>query len=189
MTNLEIKQMNGINVTDSRLVAEMIGKEHSKLLRDIRNLIKRNPDVENYFIKSTYTDAQGQSRPCYLLTKEGCELLTNKYKLQAHAGRLELRFLDGLEEALKPFNINDGIRQYSINVNNKHYRIDYYIQSLNIAIEYDENGHASYSYEEHEGRQKEIENKLSCKFIRVSDENTDAYNIGLVLKNIFTIIK
>ena len=31
--------------------------------------------------------------------------------------------------------------------------------SLNIAIKYDENGHASYKYEEHEGRQKEIEKR------------------------------
>lgn len=94
--------------------------------------------------------------------------------------RKEIEFLDQLEQALQPFNIK-GIRQFSI----LSYRIDYYIPSLNIAIEYDENEHSNYSYEQHEGRQKNIENQLKCRFIRISDDNTNSYNIGFVIKNIF----
>ena len=102
-------------------------------------------------------------------------------KLSIHV-RKEIEFLDELEDALSPFNIK-GIRQYSV-IDNK-YRIDYYIPSVNIAIEYDENNHRYYSYENHEGRQKEIENQLKCRFIRISDDNTNSYNIGFVIKNIF----
>lgn len=102
-------------------------------------------------------------------------------KLSIHV-RKEIEFLDELEDALSPFNIK-GIRQYSV-IDNK-YRIDYYIPSINVAIEYDENNHRDYSYEEHEGRQKEIEDQLKCKFIRISDDNTNSYNIGFVIKNIF----
>lgn len=94
--------------------------------------------------------------------------------------RKEIEFIDQLEETLKPFNLF-GIRQYKINS----YRIDYYIPSLNLAIEYDENDHKSYSYEAHEGRQKEIETTLKCRFIRVTDNNTNNFNIGLVLKEMF----
>ena len=43
---------------------------------------------------------------------------------------------------------------------NKTIQINIGYPSLNIAIEYDENGHASYKCEEHEGRQKEIEKNL-----------------------------
>ena len=100
--------------------------------------------------------------------------------------RKEIEFLNKLEESLKPFNIT-GIRQFPIDINYKHYRIDYYIPQLNIAVEYDENGHTSYTYEEHEGRQKEIEKELGCKFIRVTDNNSDEYNIGLVIKELFNI--
>ena len=102
-------------------------------------------------------------------------------KLSIHV-RKEIEFLDELEDALSPFDIK-GIRQYSV-IDNK-YRIDYYIPSVNIAIEYDENNHRYYSYENHEGRQKEIENQLKCRFIRISDDNTNSYNIGFVIKNIF----
>ena len=98
--------------------------------------------------------------------------------------RKEIKFLDKLEQALEPFNIK-GEKQYPININHKHYGIDYYIPQLNIAVEYDEKGHSSYTYEEHEGRQKEIEKKLVCRFIRVTDKKSDEYNIGLVFKKLF----
>ena len=181
---LTIINNNGVDVTDSRDVAKMIGKTHSNLMRDIRNLIKRNPECCEYFIESTYKDANNQIRNCYLITKKGREIMLNKYKLQSQAGRLEIKFLDGLEEVLSPFGIK-GIRQYPVDINNKHYRIDYYIPSLKVAIEYDENGHAGYAYEQHEGRQKEIEKELGCKFIRVTDKESDLYNIGLVVKGLF----
>lgn len=96
--------------------------------------------------------------------------------------RKEIEFLDSLEDALKPFNIQ-GIRQYNV----LSYRIDYYIPDLKIAIEFDENNHKNYAYEKHEGRQMQIEKVLGCRFIRVSDENTDSYNVGLVIKNIFSL--
>lgn len=98
------------------------------------------------------------------------------------SSRKEIEFIDQLEQSLQPFNLK-GIRQYSI----LSYRIDYYIPSLNVAIEYDENEHKNYSYEAHEGRQQEIEKVLNCRFIRVSDKNTNSYNIGLIIKNIFNI--
>lgn len=104
------------------------------------------------------------------------------FNINVVSTRKEIEFLDQLEESLKPFNIK-GIRQYHI----LSYRIDYYIPSLNIAIEYDENDHKNYTYEQHEGRQKEIEKELNCKFIRVSDKNTNSYNIGLVIKDIFNL--
>ena len=94
--------------------------------------------------------------------------------------RHEIKFLDKLEQALKPFNII-GKKQYNV----LNYRIDYYIPHLNIAIEYDENGHDYYTYEQHEGRQKEIEKELGCKFIRVIDKESDDYNLGYIIKKIY----
>lgn len=94
--------------------------------------------------------------------------------------RKEIEFLDLLERTLEPFGC-ECIRQY--NVLDK-YKLDLYIKDLNIAIEYDENNHKNYTYEQHEGRQKEIENELGCKFIRVSDSESNAYNVGLVIKEI-----
>jgi Rha family phage regulatory protein len=74
-------QENGMTI-DSREVAEMVDKEHGKLLRDIRTycdyLAEANLGLGKYFIESTYLDGNNQERPCYLVTKMGCELCASK---------------------------------------------------------------------------------------------------------------
>lgn len=73
---------NNIITKDSREVAEMVGKTHSKLMRDIRgyckNLAESKIGLGDYFIETTYKDANNQVRPCYLVTEKGCEFIANK---------------------------------------------------------------------------------------------------------------
>ena len=74
---------DGINVIESREVARMTGKRHDNLLRDIDGYIKvldqsSNLSSANFFIESTYTNNNNQSYKCYLLTKQGCEMVANK---------------------------------------------------------------------------------------------------------------
>src|SRR5690625_4544532 len=81
MNQLKVVSLNGQLVTDSRDVAEMIGKEHKTLLRDIRKYIeymgtKVNPS--NFFIESYYQDAYERNKVHYLLTKKGCDMVANK---------------------------------------------------------------------------------------------------------------
>lgn len=70
------------NKLDSREVAEMVGKEHSKLLRDIRNYVSQLAEAKiglgDFFIEDTYLDVNNQNRPCYLITKKGCEFIAHK---------------------------------------------------------------------------------------------------------------
>lgn len=67
---------------DSREVAEMVGKAHDKLLRDIRNYIEQlslaKIGESDFFIESTYKNERGKEYPCYLITKEGCEFIAHK---------------------------------------------------------------------------------------------------------------
>lgn len=67
---------------ESREVAEMVGKEHSKLLRDIRGyadtLREANIGLSDFFIESEYLSDQNKKQPCFLLTKQGCEMVANK---------------------------------------------------------------------------------------------------------------
>lgn len=66
----------------SNEVADMIGKEHSKLIRDIRTYIGYLGEAKigssEFFIESTYKSEQNKDLPNYLLTKQGCELVSNK---------------------------------------------------------------------------------------------------------------
>lgn len=70
-------------VIDSRDIAKMIGKSHAHLMRDIHDYIsdmEHNPKLDSaqFFIKSSYIDPNKRERPCYLLTKKGCEFVANK---------------------------------------------------------------------------------------------------------------
>ncbi|MGT4665921.1 ORF6C domain-containing protein [Enterococcus hirae] len=65
----------------SNEVAEMVGRTHDNVLKDIRNIIKQIGGVKNhesYFIESTYTNSQNKELPNYLLTKKGCELYSTR---------------------------------------------------------------------------------------------------------------
>lgn len=67
---------------DSRDVAAMVGKEHGKLLRDIRTyadyLTEANFGLSEFFLESSYKDVNNKEQPCYLITKQGCEMIANK---------------------------------------------------------------------------------------------------------------
>lgn len=68
---------------DSREVAEMLGKNHAHLCRDIAKYIEdisTNPNLDslNFFIEDSYIDQKGETRKQYKLTKMGCEFVGNK---------------------------------------------------------------------------------------------------------------
>ena len=85
MKELLVFNSNGKNVADSRDVAEMIGKSHAHLMRDISgyaqilcNSTESNFGLSDFFIPHTYKDSTGRTLPCYLLTKKGCDMVANK---------------------------------------------------------------------------------------------------------------
>lgn len=67
---------------DSREVAEMVKKDHSKLLRDIRtyieHLVEAKIGFNDFFRNSEYKDSIGRTLPCYHITKKGCEFIAHK---------------------------------------------------------------------------------------------------------------
>lgn len=79
----EMKKIQQIEQTlDSREVAEMVEKTHGKLIRDIRRyeeqLNEANIGSVDFFRESTYKDSKGEIRPCYQITKKGCEFIAHK---------------------------------------------------------------------------------------------------------------
>lgn len=75
--------MSRIEQTISSLeVADMTGKKHKNLLADIRGyvyeLAELNFQPGDFFYDSVYKDANNQTRPCYQITKKGCEFIAHK---------------------------------------------------------------------------------------------------------------
>jgi Rha family phage regulatory protein len=79
-----VNELITIRTLDSREVAEMLGKNHAHLCRDIAKyieVISENPKLDSlkYFIPSTFkVDGNNKTYVCYKLTKMGCEFVGNK---------------------------------------------------------------------------------------------------------------
>ena len=84
--NLQLFSFKGQPVLDSRNVAEMVGKRHDNLVRDIDRYILdieessklRNGSTTAFFIPSTYKSNNGRQYRNYLIPKQGCEFVANK---------------------------------------------------------------------------------------------------------------
>ena len=70
---------------DSREVAEMVGKRHANLLRDIEMYIgyidiDQNSKLssDDFFSESSYESGTGKNYKCYKVTIKGCEMIANK---------------------------------------------------------------------------------------------------------------
>ena len=78
----EAYKSGSVQYIDSREVAEIVGKEHSKLLKDIRRYIGQLDEAKigfnEFFMESQYTDKLNRKKTCYLVTKKGCEFIAHK---------------------------------------------------------------------------------------------------------------
>ena len=74
--------------------------------------------------------------------------------------------------------------QYSV----LNYKIDLYFHEHKLAVETDENNHEGRNENYEKQRQKEIENKLSCVFIRINPDKEN-FNTSRAENKIFRHIK
>ena len=73
-------------------IAELTGKRHDAILRDIRNLLSQGVAAHN-FVETSYKDKSNKSNPCYNLTKKGCLILASGYN-----AKLREKIIDRWEE-------------------------------------------------------------------------------------------
>ena len=82
-------------------IAEVTGKQHAHVMRDIRSLLSQGVSASNFGLGS-YTDANGQKRPLFNLTPKGCLILASGYDavlLERIINRLE--YLENEKKVIK----------------------------------------------------------------------------------------
>lgn len=101
----ELKQ----NYLDSREVAEMVGKKHYNLIRDIKGYVEELGELKieftDFFTESTYITEQNKTMPCYMVTKKGCEFIAHKLtgiKGTEFTAKYINRFHDMEQQLVKP---------------------------------------------------------------------------------------
>jgi len=75
ITTLEIADM--MEVSHADILKKLEGRKDRKGY--IQIISEGQMSVADYFVKSVYIDVQGKERPCYEVTKLGCDFLANKF--------------------------------------------------------------------------------------------------------------
>ena len=77
----ELTTINTKQTMTSLQIAEVTGREHKNILRDIRNLIEQGADELNFELIS-YTDDMNREKPCYQLSGKGVLILASGYNVK-----------------------------------------------------------------------------------------------------------
>lgn len=109
-------------------VAEMVGRPHDNVLKDVRRINSQLGDVksyESYFIESSYTNSQNKELPCFLLTKKGCELygtrMTGEKGTQFAIKYID-RFNEMEEKQIVNFNLPEDPVELALQTSLKNYQ-------------------------------------------------------------------
>ncbi len=104
MTQAEqlVELQNGVATTTSLQVAETFGKNHDKILRDVKKQIKKigSPDVANEMFQEKEYEVRGRTYPMYQMNKDGFTLLVMSYT-DDKSMQFKLRYIQAFNEMQK----------------------------------------------------------------------------------------
>lgn len=97
-------------VMSSREIAELTGKRHDHVMRDIRSMLGQlNVPAPNF--EATYLDSQNQERPCFALDRIHVECLLTGYSIPLRMKVLErLKELEAGNHASVPSSFAEALR-------------------------------------------------------------------------------
>lgn len=75
---IQFEETHKVQGMTSLQIAEVTGKNHAHVMRDIRNLLEQGVNESNFGLVN-YKDKKGEIRPMYELTPKGCLILASGY--------------------------------------------------------------------------------------------------------------
>lgn len=98
-SSLVLSDSTDKNRMTSLEIAEITGKQHAHVMRDIRKLLEQGVSQSNFGL-AKYTDKQGKPREMYSLTPKGCLILASGYD-----ALLRERIINRLEQLEKSMTV------------------------------------------------------------------------------------
>ena len=158
-SEMKLMNMTSTMTMSSLEIAELTGKEHKHVLRDIRKLLSSTGFTA---IESTYKDSRNRPRPCCVMDADNAQILINTYStLRYSMSAREKDCLATIEQVL-------GItleKQFSVGK----YKIDGYDIVYKVDYEIDEVQNKSVKHQQADReREAYICSILGCAFKRIA---------------------
>lgn len=77
----QLSVIDKVATMSSREIAELTGKRHSDILRDISEVLKQ-ANIDERKFASVYKGGNGQDRPCFSLPRRECDLVVSGYSVK-----------------------------------------------------------------------------------------------------------
>jgi hypothetical protein len=150
-------------------IAELTGKRHDNVMRDIKTLLDINYKYSKFIKQTYYKNSRGKEYIMYTVSGELLEILLIKWKhnVALNSGKVGESIALTTIEQVKGIKLE---RQYHITTPcGKSFFIDGYDPVNNVAYEIDEDYHyiGDTLRPACVERQNEIEKVLGCKFVRI----------------------
>lgn len=159
-------------------IAKEYEKEHSKVMRSIKVMLKKNPELSSHYHNSYFYDSYKRKQPAIEFDDIGEQILRDKFKFNVRGARFEYKMLNEICDCLDELKIQ-YIKQYPVLT----YRIDLFLPYYNLSIEYDEDAHKfNQKYDKY--RENNIKESIGCEFIRIKEDECVGTAIGRILKKI-----
>lgn len=135
MNELVIQNSKGNDVTTSLIVAQVFGKEHSKVCRDIESLSCSESFNAANFGVINYIDNRGRKQKAYEMTKDGFSFLVMGYTGEK-AGQFKEKFINEFNKRETLLKNEDYILLRSQEIlNNRVKMIEAKLESVNKQLE------------------------------------------------------
>lgn len=120
IVSLGVEEKKGVPVVSSRKVADVFGKRHDHVIRDIEVAISALPnfgEYKTYFIKSHYYNSKNRPLPEYLLTRDGFTLLAMGFTGEK-AMEFKVAYIQAFNSMEKKLTEHGNLRKKSIKARN-----------------------------------------------------------------------
>lgn len=103
LINVNVRVEHETMVTDSKNVAEVFGKRHDHVLRDIENIKKDLPNFGAMFYEATMPDFYGRAQKVYMMNRDGFSLLAMGFT-GSEALKWKTKYIEAFNKLEKAWN-------------------------------------------------------------------------------------